>query len=131
MQMHPSGDIVSGDTVSGDDGLRCFFHSNDSEARSSVTILHDTTVNMQVVHLVALHVLFASLAYLAAATESPMPRLQSPDADGHAFGPLEAFSALWHYNEVQCIPHPANVPYTQLLVASSLSRAALSFQLHA
>lgn len=53
---------------------------------------------MQVVHLAALQVLFASLAFLAAASETPTPRLRSPGRP--LLGPLEAFSALWHYNEV-------------------------------
>ena len=48
----------------------------------------------------ALHVLFASLAFLAATGESHRPRLPSSEGPHHSTGPLEAFSALWHYNEV-------------------------------
>lgn len=50
--------------------------------------------------MVALHVLFASLAVLAAARESHRPHLPSRQAGHHSTGPLEAFSALWHFNEV-------------------------------
>ncbi|KAL0037898.1 hypothetical protein WJX79_004430 [Trebouxia sp. C0005] len=53
----------------------------------------------QVLHMVALHVLFASLAVLAAARESHRPHLPSRQAGHHSTGPLEAFSALWHFNE--------------------------------
>ena len=50
--------------------------------------------------MVALHVLFASLAFLAAARESHRPHLPSSQAGPDSTGPLEAFSALWHFNEV-------------------------------
>ena len=52
----------------------------------------------------ALHVLFASLAFLAAGRESHTPRLPAPRGAPQHTGPLEAFSALWHYNEVPFVP---------------------------
>ena len=54
--------------------------------------------------MVALHVLFASLAILAAARESDRPHLPSSQAGHNSTGPLEAFSALWHYNQVALDP---------------------------
>ncbi len=50
--------------------------------------------------MASLHVLFASLAFLAAARESDRPHVFSSQAGHHSTGPLEAFSALWHYNQV-------------------------------
>ena len=57
---------------------------------------------LQAVHMGALHVLFASLAFMAAGRESHRPCL--PRARHQQTAPLEAFSALWHYNEVPFMP---------------------------
>lgn len=51
-------------------------------------------------HVGALHVLFASLGFMAASKEADRPRLPTSRRTHHQPGPLEAFSALWHYNEV-------------------------------
>ena len=62
---------------------------------------------LQVIQMASLHVLFASLAFLAAARESHRPYLPSSQAGHHSTGPLEAFSTLWHFNEValdRCSP---------------------------
>ena len=59
---------------------------------------------VQVVHMGALHMLFASLAFMAAGRESHTPRLPASRGALQHTGPLEAFSALWHYNEVPFVP---------------------------
>jgi len=73
---------------------------------------------LQVIHMASLHVLFASLAILAAARESHRPHLPSSQAGHHSTGPLEAFSALWHYNQVALDPFSAvcTARYALLLV---------------
>ena len=52
----------------------------------------------------ALHVLFASLGFMAASKEADRPRLPTSRRTHHQPGPLEAFSALWHYNQVPFVP---------------------------
>lgn len=64
----------------------------------------DAAMWVQVVHLGALHVLFASVGFLAASREAATPRLAASRRTQHHTGPLEAFSALWHFDEVHFMP---------------------------
>lgn len=73
----------------------------------------DHSVGVQVVHLGALHVLFASLGFMAASKEADRPRLPTSRRTHHQPGPLEAFSALWHYNEVPFVPF-AYLPFVPM-----------------
>lgn len=71
------------------------------------------SVGLQVVHMGALHVLFASLGFMAASKEADRPRLPTSRRTHTQLGPLEAFSALWHYNEVPFKPL-ADLPFKAL-----------------